>query len=51
MAPEGKVWMDHPQTPNMERKWPELLEKIDDLNIYEDREGEETAGNATARRT
>ena len=51
LAPEGKLWMDHPQTPDMETNWPELLETIDGLNTFEDKEGEETAGNATARRT
>jgi hypothetical protein len=50
-APENAEWMEHPLTPDMERKWPELVERIDDLNLFEDKEGEETAGDATARKT
>jgi hypothetical protein len=35
-APPGEHWMDNIRTPLIKQQWPELLEKIDDLNNTED---------------
>ena len=48
-TPPGGVWMDHVQTPSISREWPELLEKIDDINNYEYREGDHTEGWVVAQ--